>query len=547
VSTWEPELSELAHRRELARRMGGAERVARQHATGRLTVRERVTALLDPGSWREVGTLTAAASYAADGTLADAVPANTVIGQGRLDGRRVVVAGDDFTVRGGAADATIHEKQVAAERMAHDLRIPIVRLLDGTGGGGSVKSLDDLGRTYVPWLPGWDLVVANLARVPVLACALGPVVGLGAARLVSAHLSIAVRGLSQVFVAGPALVEAGMRERVDREALGGVDVVARAGTVDLVVDSEAAAFAAVRTLLGYLPQHAWALPPRAAGDPAGGDRGAGAPRAGAPDAAGPRGPGWDDPGRTDPALRDLVPRDRRRPYDVRALLSSVFDGGSVVELGRAYAPATVTALARLDGWPVAVLASDPRVYGGGMTAAGADKVTRFVDLAGTFHLPVVHLVDQPGFVIGSAAERAGTIRHGARALAAIYQCPVPWASVLVRRAYGVAGGAHRPHHRHTYRIAWPSGDWGSLPVEGGLEVAFKRLLAEAGPDAERQKAEIAARLDAVRSPFRTAEAFLVEEIVDPSDTRPLLCDWVSSAYDLLGTEPPKPDAPAARP
>jgi len=529
VSTWEPELSELDRRRELAQRLGGAERVARQHASGRLTVRERVAALVDPGSWRELGTLTAAASYAADGTLLDAVPANTVVGQGRLAGRRVVVAGDDFTVRGGAADATIHEKQVAAERMAHDLRVPIVRLLDGTGGGGSVKSLDDLGRTYVPWLPGWDLVVANLARVPVLACALGPVAGLGAARLVSSHLSIAVRGLSQVFVAGPAVVEAGMGERVDREALGGVDVAARAGTVDLVVDSETAALAAVRTLLGYLPQHAWALPPRSAGD------------------ADLPGTGGDDPGRVAPALRDLVPRDRRQPYDVRALLAAVFDGGSVLELGRAYAPATVTALARLDGWPVAVLASDPRVYGGGMTAAGADKLTRFVDLAGTFHLPVVHLVDQPGFVIGSAAERAGTIRHGARALAAIYQSLVPWASVLIRRAYGVAGAAHRPHHRHTYRIAWPSGDWGSLPIEGGLEVAFKRLLAEAGPDADRQKAEILARLESVRSPFRTAEAFLVEEIVDPADTRPLLCDWVASAYDLLGTEPPAPAGPAARP
>lgn len=526
MSTWDPELTELARRAELAGRMGGAERVARQHASGRLTVRERVAALVDPGSWQEVGTLAAVTRYAADGTLADAVPANTVVGQARLDGRRVVLAGDDFTVRGGAADATIHEKQVAAERMAHDLRIPIVRLLDGTGGGGSVKSLDDLGRTYVPWLPGWDLVVANLGRVPVLACALGPVAGLGAARLVSSHVAIAVRGLAQVFVAGPALVEAGMGERVDKEALGGTDTAARAGTVDLVVDSEAAAFAAVRQVLGYLPQHAWALPARAVG---------------------PDGAPADDPGRADPALRDLVPRDRRRPYDVRALLRSVFDRGSVLELGRRFAPATVTALARLAGWPVAVLASDPRVYGGGMTATGADKLTRFVDLAETFHLPVVHLVDQPGFVIGSAAERAGTIRHGARALAAVYQSTVPWAAVLVRRAYGVAGAAHRPHHRHTYRIAWPSGDWGSLPIEGGLEVAFARLLAAAGPDAQRQRAEIAARLESVRSPFRTAEAFLVEEIVDPAGTRPLLCDWAAGAYDLLAAEPPQPTPHPVRP
>jgi propionyl-CoA carboxylase beta chain len=171
-----------------------------------------------------------------------------------------------------------------------------------------------------------------------------------------------------------------------------------------------------------------------------------------------------------------------------------------------------------------------------MTADGADKVARFVDLADTFHLPVLHLVDQPGFVIGGAAERSGAIRHGARAIAAVYQSRVPWASVLVRRVFGVAGAAHRPHDRYSFRIAWPSGDWGSLPIEGGLEVAYKRMLAQAGPDAERMRAEIAQQLEAVRSPFRTAESFLVEDIVDPAHTRPLLCEWVGSAYDALATQ-----------
>ncbi|HEU5033216.1 MAG TPA: carboxyl transferase domain-containing protein, partial [Mycobacteriales bacterium] len=479
MTEWDAELAELMRRRELAARMGGEERVERQHRAGRLTVRERIDRLLDPGSWRETGALTGTASYDEAGNLIDLTPTNFVTGTGRIAGQRVVVAGDDFTVRGGAADASILEKQVIAERMAGELRIPLVRLIDGTGGGGSVKSLEDHGRTYVPFNPGWDQVVANLGRIPVLSCALGPVAGLGAARLVSSHVAIGVRRLAQVFVAGPAVVEAGMGEDVDKEALGGIDVVARAGTIDLVVADEAAAFAAVRTVLSYLPPNSATLPPRQVGA--------------------------DDPHRRDEGLRDLVPHDRRRPYDVRHLLETVFDQGSVLELGRTFAPSTVTALARLDGWPVAVLASDPRVYGGGMTATGADKMARFVDLAETFRLPVVHLVDQPGFVIGSAAERAGTIRHGARALAAVYQCTVPWASVLVRRVFGVAGAGHRPHHRYTYRVAWPSGDWGSLPIEGGLEVAFKRMLAEAGDEAQALKDEIAARLEAVRSPFRTAE------------------------------------------
>jgi acetyl-CoA carboxylase carboxyltransferase component len=506
--SWEPELEELARRKELAARLGGEERVARQHATGRLTVRERIGLLLDKGSWRESGSLTASASYDADGALVDAVPANCVTGSGRVDGRRVVVAGDDFTVRGGAADAGIWAKQVDAERRALAERVPLVRLLDGTGGGGSVKSLEDFGRTYVPFNPGWDAMVALLSEVPVVTAALGPVAGLGAVRLVTSHVSVMVRELSQVFVAGPAVVDAGMGQTVDKESLGGWRVAARAGTVDLVADSEDEAFALVRRVLAYLPQHSGALPPVL-------------------DVA-------DPVDRRDEVLRSLVPRDRRSPYDARALLAAVFDVGSVLELGRLHAPSTVTALARLAGRPVAVLASDPRVYGGGMTADGADKLARFVDLAGTFRLPVVHLVDQPGFVIGTASEAAGVVRHGARALAAVEQSQVPWASVLVRRCFGVAGAGHRPLGRWSYRVAWPSGDWGSLPVEGGLEVAFKRLLADS-PDAAALKEEIAGRLEAVRSPFRTAEAFLVEEIVDPADTRPLLCDWVEQAYATLAS------------
>ncbi|MFI7699236.1 acyl-CoA carboxylase subunit beta [Nonomuraea sp. NPDC049480] len=500
---WDPELAELKRRRELAERMGGEERVARQHATGRLTVRERLAALTD--SWQEIGAL---AGHATGETV---TPSNVIIGRARVGGRRVVVAGDDFTVRGGAADAAIHDKQVLAERMAGEMRVPLIRLIDGTGGGGSVKQLEEYGRTYVPYNPGWDQVVANLGRIPVIALALGPVAGLGAARLVTSHVSIMVKELSQVFIAGPAVVEAGMGESVGKEELGGWRTVAAAGTVDLVAASEPEAFALTGQVLGYLPQSAWHSPPVA-------------------DAA-------DAPDRTSPELRDLVPRERRRPYDMRRILDLVFDTGSVLELGRRFAPSMITALARLDGRPVAVLASDPRVYGGGMTAQGSDKMARFVDFAETFHLPVVHLVDQPGFVIGTAAEKAGTIRRGARALAAVYQSTVPWASVLVRRVFGVAGAAHRPHDRYTLRVAWPSGDWGSLPIEGGLEVAFKRLLAEAGPDAAALKAEIAERLEAVRSPFRTAEAFLVEDIIDPAETRPVLTDWIKDAYAVLDLGP----------
>ena len=517
--TWEPELEELAHRKQLAAELGGPERVARQRASGRRTVRERLDDLLDDGSFAEMGSVAGTATYA-DGTLASFVPASIVMGGGRVDGRRVVVTGDDFTIKGGAANMQLVAKQVDVERRALAERVPVVRLLDGTGGGGTVESLEEFGRTYVPFNPGWDAMVELLASVPVVTAALGPVAGLGAVRLVTSHVSVMVRELSQVFVAGPAVVEAGMGEALDKEQLGGWRVAAKAGTVDLVADTEQEALELVRRVLSYLPQNAWQLPPVVEAD--------------------------DPAGRRDEALRSLVPRSRRSPYDVRRLMRSAFDEGSVLELGRLHAPGTVTALARLGGRPVAVLASDPKFYGGGMTADGADKQARLVDLADTFRLPVVHLVDQPGFVIGSASEAAAVVRHGARALSAVEQSRVPWASVLVRRCFGVAGAGHRPLGRWSYRVAWPSGDWGSLPIEGGLEVAFKRVL-EQSPDAVALKDEIAARLEAVRSPFRTAESYLVEEVVDPADTRPLLCAWAESAYDVLATLPPGPVGRGLRP
>src|SRR5581483_1542693 len=180
---WEPEVAELRRREDLARQMGGEERVARQRATGRLTVRERIERLFDPGTFHETGALAGKGTYDDDGELADLTPANVVIGQGRVEGRRAILQGDDFTVRGGAADAAIWQKAIYAERMAHDLRLPLIRLVDGTGGGGSVKTLEQMGFTYVPPLPGFDLVVRNHGIVPVLAAALGPVAGLGAARV----------------------------------------------------------------------------------------------------------------------------------------------------------------------------------------------------------------------------------------------------------------------------------------------------------------------------------------------------------------------------
>lgn len=501
--TWEPEVEELRRRQAMARELGGPDKVARQRAAGRLTVRERIDALLDPDSFREVGSIAGSAMYEGP-DLKEFRPANFVMGRGAIDGRPVVVGGDDFTVRGGAADASIFQKQVESEQMAHELRVPLVRLVDGTGGGGSVKSLETMDRTYVPFNPGFEWVTRNLAAVPVVALGLGPCAGLGAARVVMSHYSMMVRGIAQVFVAGPPVV-AQLGEEVDKETLGGSQMHTRNGVVDDEVASEQEAFDRTRRFLSYLPPSVDGLPPR--GETA------------------------DDPARADEWLLDAVPRGRRTPYKMRAIVQAVMDRDSFFETGRTWGRSAITGLARLDGWPVAVLAGDPYHYAGGWTANASQKVMRFVDFADTFHLPVVHLVDQPGFVIGTAAERAATIRHGARTLAAIYQSEVPWCSVIVRKAYGVAGAAHENHARFGFRYAWPSGDWGSLPLEGGIEAAYKALLGSA-EDPEALRREIEERLNAVRSPFRTAEAFMIEEIIDPRETRRLLCEFAGLAAPL---------------
>jgi acetyl-CoA carboxylase carboxyltransferase component len=504
---WHREIEEIRRRQALAAEMGGPDRVQRQRSRGKLTVRERIAALLDPGSFREWGSLAGEGRYGADGSLESFRASSCLAGRGTIDGRTVVVSADDFTVRGGSSESYHHEKNAQAELMAAEYGLPLVRLLDGTGGGGSVAEVERIGATYVPFVPGFDQVVANLGRVPVVALGLGPVAGLGAARLVASHHSIMVRGLSQMFTAGPPVVEAA-GEKVTAEQLGGADLHASTGSVDDVVDSEADAFARARRFLSYLPARAGVPPARIE---------------------------CDDPAdRSEAWLDEAIPRDRRWPYEIRPILEAVLDRGSMFEVGRAWGRSVVTALARLRGVPVAIIASDPGQMGGTWTAAASRKIARHVELAETFGLPVVHCVDVGGFTIGSQAEKAGTIRDGTRAIATIFQSTVPWCAVILRRAFGVAGAGMLDHTRFRYRIAWPSGDWGSLPVEGGIEAAYKAQI-EAAPDREAARREIAARLDRLRSPFRSAERFYVEEIVAPAETRRWLCEFAELA---AGAPPP---------
>ena len=506
MTDWTPEIDDLARRRVMAEKMGGEEKVARQHGRGKMDARARIAALVDAGSFREIGKIAGRGHYDADGNLVDLAASNFIFGRADIDGRPVVASADDFTVRGGAADAALHRKFVQCEAMAHEYRLPLIRMIDGTGGGGSVRTLEEMGYTYIPHVPGWHEIIANLDTVPVVALALGPTAGLGAARTVASHYSVMVRGLSQLFAAGPA-VAAAIGDTLDREELGGTDVHTRNGVVDDEVASEADAFAAARRFLSYLPSSIHSLAERT--EPS------------------------DRIDRRDQSLLSAVPRDAKRVYSMRKILDAVVDKGSLFEMGGRWGRGVITAFARLDGWPVAVLASDPSYLGGSWDAKTAEKAERFVKLADQFRLPVVHLVDNPGFMIGGEAERTGTIRYGVQAMNAIYRATVPLACVVIRRAYGIAGSAMSNAERFQYRFAWPSGDWGSLPIEGGVEVAYKSEL-EAAADPAAHLEAIRERLNKVRSPFRTAEKFGVEDIIDPRETRPLLCEFAGLAWRKLG-------------
>lgn len=507
--SWKPEIEHLRAREALAEQMGGEERVARQLAQGKSTARARVDALLDPGSFHEIGKIAGVAEYHPDGSLKSYLPSNMVTGRGRIDGRPVGVIADDFTVRGGAADAAIWQKMVQAEKFAGEYRMPLIRMVDGTGGGGSVKMLEKDPRTYIPETPGWEVVVANMGQIPVVSLALGPCAGLGAGRVAASHYSVMVKGLSQVFVAGPPVARA-IGEDIDKEGLGGWEIQARNGVVDEAVDSEAEAMAYARRFLSYLPGSVDDLPARA--------------------------PSLDPTDRKEDFLLSIVPRDRVTPYKSRKIVEACVDTGTFFEMGKAWGRSIITGLARIDGWPVAIMAGDPYVLDGAWTADAARKIERFVDLANTFHLPIVHFVDCPGFAVGRKHEQAGVTRAGIRAMSAIYQARVPFCAVVMRKAYGLAGSAMFNPSRAKARFCWPSGDWGSLPMDGGVEAAFRREL-EAHPDPAARLAEIKAWMEGLRSPFRTAESFYAEEIIDPRDTRPLLCEWAGLARRVLQTGP----------
>ena len=507
-----PPDDELSRRRRRALALGGEQAVEQHHARGRLTARERVARLLDEGSFHELGMLAGRGRYDRDGNFEDSFPSNSVIGTGRIDGRRCVVSSDDFTIRGGSSESTVSDKWVYAERYAHEMQLPLVRLVDTAG--GSVKLLEQQQSTKIPGYPTWPSI-SLLGRVPVAGVALGSCAGLGAVKVAASHFSVMTRGTSQVFAGGPPVVRQGIGVDVDKETLGGWEVhVRRSGVVNNVADTEDDALAQVRRFLSYLPGNVWGVPPAAAPRPAS-------------DAA----TAW---------LDGAIPEDRRKVYDPRRILRAVFDEESLFEIAPLFGGSVISALARFEGQVVGVLASDPRVTGGALTSAAARKTERFVDLCDTFHVPVVNFVDQPGVMFGVEAEAAGTMRDALRAIGAIEQASVPWFSVIVRRAFGVGGGMHGPKHGPegrslNHRVAWPSARWGSIPIEGGVAAAYRREI-EASEDPVARRAELEAYYHRLSSPYRTAERFGIVDVVRPSETRLAIRDWLADAVPLAARQ-----------
>jgi acetyl-CoA carboxylase carboxyltransferase component len=498
--TWQREVEGIAQRRKLALELGGKDAVARQHAQGRLTIRERVAGLVDPNSFREQGPIAGHSETDEHGELRAFTPANYILGFAKLDGRSCVVGGEDFTVRGGSPSPAGLRKSVYAEELAYQYRLPLIRLLEGGGGSvprGGSKSSGGEGGAPVNASPRFMSVMQVMSTVPVVSAALGPVAGLPAARLVASHFSLMTRDTAQVMIGGPALVERAFGRAITKEVLGGADVHLRSGVVDNVADDEPGVFAQIRRFLSYLPTNVWEPAPVHSCD--------------------------DDRNRQEMELLHIVPRNRRRAYDMRRIIDCIVDHSSFFELAQLYGQSQITGLAHLNGQPVGVLANDPVWYAGAMTADGAQKVRRFVDLCDTFHLPIVSLVDEPGFMIGPEAEQAATIRHGTATLFAIMQSTVPWASVIVRKVYGVAGAAH--FGPGGLVLAWPSAESGALPLEGGVAVAYRREI-EAAPDPEAKRRELEEKIAAQRSPYARAESFSVHDLIDPRHTRPTLCDWL---------------------
>ena len=473
--------------------------------------RERVAGLVDKDSFKEVGTLTGQGKY--DGATLTAVqPAPYVMGLANIDGRPVAVGGEDFTIRGGSSWSGDRKKGGQGgfvEDLAASYRIPLVNLIDGAG--GSVTSINKRGHAVFPGVHGFERSVELLGKVPVVCAVLGTAAGGPAGRAILSHWSVMVDGISQVFAAGPPVVERfarakahqrGTRRAADRGRSRRHDRQPGRHRRELLRPDKALPVLTCRRTSGRCH------------------------------------PRWRAPIPWTAATRSCsryVPRDRRRPYNMRKLIEHVVDRGSVFEIQPTYGKGLITVLARMNGKVVGVIANNPMVYGGAMDVKAARKQIHFVELCDCFHIPLVFLVDVPGFMVGRDAEAAATLREGMRAVYVGLQASVPmydtWSSAS---ATAWPGWARPTRTGSTSRLPGHRPNGVRCPSKA-VSPPPSAATSPAPPIPRRREREIEDDLRSMASPFRTAEAFGVEEIIDPRETRPYLCRFIDAAQARLRT------------
>ncbi|MBI4081331.1 MAG: hypothetical protein HY423_01845 [Candidatus Lambdaproteobacteria bacterium] len=479
-------LEELRRRREHALAMGGAAKVAQQHAKGRLSARERIEHLLDPGTYREFGLLSHSdmpetqAKTAADGKIC---------GFGKIEGRTVFVTADDITVLAGSGGRVGVGKMRRATQYAYDKGYPYI----STGEGGGTRMPDNLGAVNHMRTPSQMLGEPRGRRVPFINCINGECYGSPAWKTALADVSIQVKGTAMA-VSGPRVIEQATGERLTPEELGGWEFHAKqTGLIDLVAEDDPHCMRLARQVLSYLPANAAKLPPRVdTGDP---------------------------PDRKLDDILALMPKSTRGAYDMHKLLDRIFDRDSVLELKAQFDPSLIIALARLDGQTVGVFASNPRYNAGALGAGACEKATAFICLCDSFHIPLVMLQDTPGFYVGKAAEqRKMPLKIQTWALALQYST-VPLVSVIIRKAYGLAhrtmGGAGAQADR---LLAWPSADISFMAAENAVGVVYARELQKAA-DPEALRARYLEQVNRMNAPWEAVGLNLIDDVIDPRDTR----------------------------
>lgn len=492
-SEWTPLLERLAAHKDAARAMGGAEKVARYRSSGRLDARTRVAGLLDAESFVELGPLTGDPAVPSDAFVA---------GSGMIDGRPVMVGAEDFTVAGGSIGTAAASKRTRAAQLALRNRVPLVMMLEGAGH----RATNALERNRPA--PNDLQALAELSGlVPTVAIVTGPSAGHGALAAPLSDFVVMVAGHGALFTAGPPLVAASTGEQVDKQALGGPQVAIEAsGVAHNLAESDEAALALVRRYLSYFPSSAWQRPPW----------------------VGPDGGNHDVGERALPELLDLIPVNQKRPYDMRRMLAALADAGTVTEIQPTYGTSIITALVRIGGHAVAVVANQPTVMAGAVTVAAADKAASFLQLVGAFHLPVLFLADNPGVMAGSASERAGILKASARMFAAQHRLRTPKFHVTVRKAFGFGSsvmGAN-PYDDQTMTLAFPAVTLGGIPADIGGRTANE------DDDTRRALVE-----NEEAGPWGLAQTLFYDDVIDPRELRNTLIRGLSSSV------PPEVAAP----